>query len=105
MPITLTAIPAGASGARKPISDIDPDVIAAIEDAYLHCSEVPGERVQAGFPTQEEADAFLADARSYAYQRDAGRLVVSGNTTKKGFARFRVTAYVAPEASAEADAA
>lgn len=92
MPIALSAIKKGST--RKPLDDIDPEVIEAIEEAYKHCLEVEDERIQAQFETQADADAFLADARSYAYQRPEGRVSVVGNSTKKGAARFRVETYV-----------
>jgi len=94
MPIQLQAITRGF--VRTPLDAIPEEVIEAVEEAYQHCKDVPDERIQAQFPTQEDADKFLTDARSYAYQREAGRLVVTGNSTKKGFARFRVETYVAP---------
>lgn len=97
MAITLTAIPGGAATSRKPLDDIDPDIIAAVEDAYLYNADSPAERLEAAFASEDEANAFLADARAYAYQRPKGRVIVSGNATKKGLARFRVLPYVAPE--------
>lgn len=103
MPITLTAVPRGWT--RTELDAIPPDVIEAIEEAYTHCQENPGERIQATFTTQDEADEFLAQARSYVYQRPAGRLAVVGNSTKKGQARFRVEAYVAPATDGAAPAA
>jgi len=110
MPIALSAVKKGSS--RKPLDDIDPDVIEAVEEAYKHCLEVEDERIQASFPTEEEAEEFLKDARSYAYQRPEGRVVVVGNTTrarevitekgkeKVSYARFRVETYEAPEDNA-----
>ena len=97
MAIEIVAIPGGAATSRKALEDIDPDIKTAVEDAYLYNQDSPGERLEAKFATQDEADEFLRDARAYAYQRETGRLVVSGNTTKKGAARFRVSEYVAPE--------
>lgn len=93
MPITMTPVAAGRS--RVPLEDIPEDVGQAVEDAYVFC-QTSQERLSAQFATEDDADAFLHQARSYAYQRAAGRLVVSGNTTQKGAARFRVTDYVAP---------
>lgn len=101
MSITLTAIPGGKTSTRIPLDEIPKDVISAVEDAYLYNVENPAERLQAGFATQEAADEFLKQARAYAYQRKAGRLVVSGNTTKKGYARFRVADYEGPAEEAE----
>jgi len=98
MPIALSAVKKG--GSRKPLDDIDPDIIEAVEEAYKHCLEVDDERIQAKFDTQDDAEEFLKDARSYAYQRPEGRVVVTGNTTTKGYARFRVETYVAAESDA-----
>lgn len=95
MPLALKAIRKGT--ARTPLADIDPDIIDAIEESYTHCVSEPGERIEIGFETQDAAEDFLREARSYAYQREAGRVVVVGNTTKKGHARFRVETYVEPE--------
>lgn len=103
MAITLTALPPGNATSRKALEDIDDDVKAAIEDAYKYNEDSPAERLEAAFTTQEKAEEFLKDARAYAFQRPAGRLVVTGNTTKKGQARFRVAAYVAPEDGEEED--
>ena len=94
MPIALKAIRKGT--ARTKLEDIDPDIVEAVEEAYKHCLEVPDERIEAAFGNQDAADDFLTEARAYAYQRPEGRVVVVGNTTKKGAARFRVETYVAP---------
>jgi len=99
MPIALKAIRKGT--ARTKLEDIDPDVVEAIEEAYKHCLEVPDERIEAGFDNQEAADDFLTEARAYAFQRPEGRVVIVGNTTKKGAARFRVETYVKPETDDE----
>jgi hypothetical protein len=102
MAIALEAIEGGTGRtARIPLADIDPDVIDAVESAFGHNAENPADRLQARFGTAEEADAFLKEARDYAYQREAGRLVVSGNSTAKGLARFRVLAYEAPAVEAD----
>jgi hypothetical protein len=101
MPIALKAIRKGT--ARTKLEDIEPDVIEAVEEAYKHCLEVPDERIEAEFDSQDAAEDFLTEARAYAYQRPEGRVVVVGNTTKKGAARFRVETYVAPTAG-EAEA-
>lgn len=100
MPIALKAIKKGSI--RKPMEDIDPDVIGAVEEAYKHCLKVEDERIQAEFANQDEAEDFLRDARSYAYQRPEGRVVVIGNTTKKGTTNFRVETYVKPEENEKA---
>jgi hypothetical protein len=101
MPIALSAVKKGSS--RKPLAQIDPDIVEAVEEAYKHCLEVEDERIQAVFDTQDDAEKFLRDARSYAYQRPEGRVVVVGNTTTKGHARFRVETYVAPETGDDAE--
>lgn len=94
MPIDLT--PMKASGkSRTPLEKIDPDVVEAIESAYTYC-QTSDERLSGQFESQDAADEFLHQARSYAYQREAGRLVVTGNSTQKGQARFRVELYVKP---------
>lgn len=93
MPIALKAIKKGH--VRKPVDQIDPDIVTAVEEAFTHCLDVPDERIEAKFETQAEAENFLADARSYAYARPAGRVVVVGNSTQKGYARFRVEPYTA----------
>lgn len=107
MAITLTAVPK-AQRQRTPIEEINPEVIEAVNEALEYCQEHPDERVSASFETVAEAEEFLTDARSYAYQAQP-RLVVTGNTTRKGQARFIVTLWGAdtPEtaATAETDAA
>jgi hypothetical protein len=118
MGIALTAVPK-SQRARTPIEDIDPDVITAVNEALAYCDEHPADRVAADFETVAEAEEFLTDARSYAYQAEP-RLVVAGNVTRKGGgpkrdlpqARFTVTLWGAetpgtetePE-TAESDAA
>jgi hypothetical protein len=118
MPITLRGIEAGAAATRKALDEIDPDVKAAVEDALLYCQEFPGQRGEAEVATEVEADAFLKDARAFAYWREP-RLVVSGNATKDrkitegtgknkttrtvSFARFRVSVYEAPATDANGD--
>jgi hypothetical protein len=118
MPITLRGIESGPTATRKALEDIDDDTKQAVEDAYLYCLEFPAQRVEAEFENEEAAEAFLKDARAYAYQRE-GRLVVEGNATRTrnitegtgknkttrtvSFARFRVKEYVAPVASANGD--
>jgi hypothetical protein len=80
---------------RTPLADIDPDVIAAIEELW---ADAPAVRVETPvLGTQTDAEAWLSDARSYGYHRGTldgkERLVVTGNTTKKGAVRLAVTAY------------
>lgn len=88
MPIALTAVPK-SQRARKPVEEIDPDVITAVNEALDYCQKHPDERVSAQFDTMAEAEEFLVDARSYAFQAEP-RLTVAGNATRKGEARFTV---------------
>lgn len=90
----MTPIKAGGKS-RVPLDEIPEDVSQAVEDAYAYCIG-SDERLEAKFDSQDEAETFLHQARSYAYQRPAGRLVVAGNSTQKGMARFRVVGYTAP---------
>ena len=101
MPITLKAVPKSASKTRIPLDEIDEDVKTAVDEALAYCAEHPDERVSAEFGTQEEADSFLKTARSYAYQREP-RVVLEGNTTQKGAARFTVVPYTAGDSDSEA---
>jgi hypothetical protein len=97
--MALTLTPIAASGkSRTPADQIDADTAVAVEEAYEWCQANAG-RLQADLRTREAAEEFLHDARSYAYQRPAGRLTVAGNPTAKGLVRFRVEAYVKPAAS------
>jgi hypothetical protein len=105
--ITLTAVPK-SQRTRTPIEDIDPDVITAVNEALEYCDEHPDERVAADFATVAEAEEFLTDARSYAYQAEP-RLVVAGNVTRKGGgpnrdlpqARFTAVLWVKDETETE----
>lgn len=99
MPIDLTPID-GGNKKRIPLEDISPDVIEAVDAAYLYCQE-SDKRLEADLKSKEAAEAFLHEARSYAYQHEP-RYVVTGNPTAKGLARFRVELYQAP---AETEAA
>lgn len=94
MPITLAPIKA-ARGSRIPLEETDPDVKEAVDSAFEYCQK-SDERLEGNFGTREAAEAFLFAARSYAYQHDP-RLVVVGNPTNKGLARFRVELFVASE--------
>ena len=93
MPITMVPTMSGRS--RVPLADIPEDVSQAVEEALAFCLDDP-RRLETQFDSQDAAEDFLHQARSYAYQRPAGRLVVAGNTTQKGTARFRVVGYTAP---------
>jgi hypothetical protein len=101
MPLELTAIePSGKT--RVPLEDIEPDVVQAVEEALEFCRGT-SQRLEASFADKDTAEDFLHQARSYAYWRKdtTGRLVVSGNPTSKGKARFRVEEYVAPVTTGE----
>ena len=105
MPLNLHPIEGGTKG-RIPLSEIDPDVAEAVEEAFAYCNEHPGMKLQTDpFQSKDDAESFLKHARSYAYQRNAGRLTVTGNPAKGDqdgtfVARFSVTAYVAAESEA-----
>lgn len=103
MPIELTAVKKSRARERTPIDEIDEDVKTAVLESLKYCQEHPDERVSAQFETQEAADEFLFEARSFAYQATP-RLIVAGNPTQKGAARFTVTLWGAGSES-ESDAA
>jgi ABC-type nitrate/sulfonate/bicarbonate transport system substrate-binding protein len=71
------------------MEDIDPEVVTAVNEAFAYCQDHPDERVSAPLGTEEAAEDFLRQARSYAYHATP-RLVVTGNVTQKGDARFTV---------------
>lgn len=109
--LALSPIKGGKS--RTPLADIDQSVIDTIDEAYEYFKDNEGRLQTEPFTDKEAGEDWLSDARSYAYQRPAGRLVVSGNTARapgnsekdgKGpyVVRFTVEAYVAP-ASATAE--
>lgn len=89
MPITLTPVPRGGGRSRLALEDIDQDVITAVNEAFDYCQDHPDERVSAPLGSQDAAEDFLKQARSYAYWAEP-RLVVAGNVTQKGEARFTV---------------
>lgn len=101
MGLNLTPIE-GGRGQRVPLEDIRTDVSETIEEAF---KEGEGQRFETepitdsvhGLTGKEAADEWLTEARSYAYQRPAGRLVVTGNAVKTGAVRFMVETYVKPE--------
>jgi hypothetical protein len=94
--MALTMTPIGVAGkTRLPVDQISPDTIQAVDEALEWCGVNPG-RLEVKFADQDAADVFLREARSYAYVRKAGRVVVVGNSTQKGAARFRVESYMAP---------
>jgi hypothetical protein len=101
MPLQLTVVPAGTGrNARIPLEDTDPDVKQAVDEAYVFC-QTSDDRLSADLGTEANADKFLAACRDYAYAATP-RLVVTGNSTKKGLARFRVTLYVVPSPDGDA---
>jgi hypothetical protein len=93
MPFTLTPVTTSRHE-RVELAEINPDVKLAVDEAYEFGKTDPS-RLEIDFVDEGQADAFLSEARDYAYQVEP-RLVVAGNSTKKGIARFRVTAYVLP---------
>lgn len=94
MALTLTVLPAGKGrGGRIPLEDTEADVKTAVDEAFEFC-KTSDDRLSADLGTEADADAFLVKARDYAYAAEP-RMVVTGNSTKKGQARFRVTLYVA----------
>jgi hypothetical protein len=94
--LDLTPIEGGRHS-RTPIEQIDPVIGETVEEAYAFCKANAGSRVTTpSLGSKEAAEFWLSDARAYAYQREAGRLVVTGNTDKEGRARFSVSEYLAP---------
>ena len=104
--LNLTPIDAG-KGSRTALEDISEEIRETVEEAFTFCQENAQRLQTPAFESKEDAEDWLSEARAYAYQREAGRLVVTGNAAKapeqaekdKGMyvARFRVEAYVAPE--------
>lgn len=104
----LDLTPIGKSGrgrgSRKSLADIPAVVAETVEEAYGYFQTADAlPRLQTpDFTTREEAEDFLSDARAYAYQREGGRLIVSGNAAQsknkgKFIARFSVEQYVEDE--------
>ena len=89
MPLTLTPVPKGSGRSRLAMEDIDADVVEAVNDAFSYCQDHPDERLSIALGSTEAAEDFLRQARSYAYHATP-RLVVAGNVTQKGEARFTV---------------
>lgn len=96
MPITLNAIPRSRRSASLDLDEIPADVVTAVNEAFAYCQEHPDERVSAAFDGQGDAETFLFQARSYARLAEP-RLTVTGNTTRKGEARFTVELWGAGE--------
>lgn len=93
MPYNFTPIaPSGRSREKTPIDQIDNDVKQAVDEALEWCAANEG-RLEGEMGNQDAANQFLQDARDYAYQRKP-RVVVTGNSTKKGHVRWRVDLYV-----------
>jgi hypothetical protein len=83
--ITFTPI-SGGKGSRKPLNEIDQEIIDSVEEALEYCLTNPEMRLETmPFVNRAEAEKWLKDARAYAYQRPetaGGRLVVSGNPAR-----------------------
>lgn len=89
MAIDLTAVDKTSRRERMPLTDIPGDVFQAVDEALEYCTANPGKALVAKFGSQEDAAEFLFQARSYASQR-VPQVVVTGNATKAGAARFCV---------------
>src|SRR5271163_20883 len=77
--LDLTPV-SGGRGSRTPLAEIDTTLAETIEEAKVYC-ESHSDRLQTpSFPDRDSAERWLSEARAYAYQRPAGRIVVSGNT-------------------------
>jgi hypothetical protein len=104
MALNLTPIKAG-KGQRTPLEEIDAELAETIEEAYAFCQTDPQRLQTPEFASKEDAEDWLSEARAYAYQREAGRVIVAGNpatgTTKGTYVvRFRVEEYVKPATDA-----
>lgn len=97
MAINLSPVTKTIRRERPPLADIPADVKQAVDEALEYCTEHPGEALVAQFDSQEDAAEFLFLARSYASQRDP-QVVVTGNPTKAGTARFDVALKTVAEA-------
>jgi len=75
---------------RTPLDEISQDVKDAVEEAYVYCQTNEDSLTVKVANNKAEADAWLKEARSYAYAREAGRVVVYGNGVKSGNVNFRV---------------
>ena len=105
--MALTLKPIGVSGkSRVPLENVDADIATAVEEAYAWCQANPGRLETEALTDRDAAEGFLKQARSYAYQRPEGRVIVTGNPASadggKAVVRFRVDAYTAPAAEATA---
>lgn len=101
MDLTPIAKSGRGRGSRKALADIPAEVAETVEEAFTYFqTEGALDRLQTPeFPSKDEAEGFLSDARAYAFHRPAGRLVVEGNqaagkTKGTAVARFSVSAYV-----------
>jgi hypothetical protein len=89
------AVDEGGRQQRKELSDIPAYVGETIaEQAAVNHDGT--QRFVVSFATQDEANEFLSDARSYVYQLTP-RLVITGNSTKSGMAKYRISVFVKPE--------
>lgn len=93
----------GNTKTRTPLADIPADVQTDLEEVYtwsIADGNTESRLATEPFETREDAEDYLSLARSWGYQRPAGRVVVTGNTAKgvpTGFvARFRIDTYVKP---------
>jgi hypothetical protein len=100
--LNLTAIPAG-KGTRKPLDDIDPELVETIEEAFEFCKADDSRLQTPDFASRQDAEDWLSDARAYAYHRGTidgkERVTVAGNPAKGTgtnayVVRFRVEKYV-----------
>jgi hypothetical protein len=95
----LVALDRTTGKSRIPLDKIDADTITTVEEAYTYCQANPDKRLQTpDYASKTDAENFLKAARSYAYQRPEGRVVVSGNpaagsTKGKYVVRFVVEPY------------
>lgn len=108
--LNLTPIPASKRGSRTPLADIDTSVGETVEEAFTYCQASPDRLQSDPFTSKDAAEEWLTEARAYAYQRPAGRLVVAGNSSQarledgkpdgaKYVVRFRVVPFVAAESA------
>lgn len=112
--LDLTPIKAGRGG-RTPLASIDPTVVETVEEAFAFCSQDASRLQTPAFASKDDGEDWLSEARSYAYQRPVGRVVVEGNTSQartatggkdgaKYVVRFRVVPFI-PASSDEPNGA
>ena len=100
MAIELQAMPKSRRSTVLDLDEIPDDVKTAVNEAFEYGQEHPDERLSAAFDSQGDAETFLFQARSYARQAEP-RLTVTGNTTRKGEARFTVELWGADSSGEE----